>query len=106
MRHAPRPALHAVPAGARDSVPARATALALAARVLGRVALVFAIVLGAMVALALTLLLLTIASPLAAVLLAWIVFRTERDARSTLARLRARWGRAAQVIAGGVATGR
>lgn len=96
-----RPWFRALPAAPRPA-RRRATALETGLDVLGRIGLSLAIVAGGAVAATLLLLLLSIASPVAAVLVAWIVWRTGRDAGSAADRLRARWGRSAHVVTGGL----
>ena len=61
-----------------------------------------AIIVCAALATVLLVLLLTVAAPLGALLLAWIAWRSDRVLTGALARLRARWGRSARVIAGGL----
>jgi Flp pilus assembly protein TadB len=67
------------------------------------VVLAFAIVAAGTVATVLFLLLAVVAAPLAGALLAWMLWRSRRSARSGLRRLRARWGRSAHVVSGGLA---
>jgi threonine/homoserine/homoserine lactone efflux protein len=92
-----RPRLHD---GAPRRPAHRPAEVALA--VVSRAVLVVAIALGGSVAMLLLLLLLTVASPLGAFLLLWIAWRSDRDARSALERLRARWGRSARIVVGGL----
>jgi len=92
-----RPRLHDVAPRRPAHRPAD---VALAA--VSRAALVLAVAVGGAVATLLLLLLLTVASPLGVFLLLWIAWRSDRGARSALERLRARWGRSARIVVGGL----
>jgi hypothetical protein len=92
-----RPTLCSV---APPSPPRRARDAVVAA--LEPAALVVAIVFGGAVATVLLLLLLTVAAPLGFAMVAWIVWRSDRELVGALARLRARWGRSARVITSGL----
>jgi hypothetical protein len=102
MRHLPRRrSLHAV-APPRPRADLGEAVLVAA----GHVGLALAIAVGATVGTILFLLLLTIAWPIAAFLLAWIAWRSDRSVPDALARLRTRWGRSAHVVHGGLPGGR